>query len=340
MSQITREDLRKQLKSGEIAPVYLLFGAETFLRDSAAKAITESILKDAPLREFNEANFSLASTDIQQAIAAAEQLPMISSRRVVRISEVNKLQREADEEVLSRYIARPVSSSVVILIADDLDKRKKLSKTLLEHCAAIEFSTLSSDELMNWAHRALRDLKADAETKTLQHLIALTGDDVRKLTLELTKLATAAQPSGTITFDLVDELVQNSRELSNFELTDHLLSKNRRRALQILKKILDDGAEPLMLLGLIASNYRRLAWAKEAMSRGADKDEVFRTIKLPFNKREDFLATARRTNANALAKSLERIAQTDLAIKTSLGGGGASGSRLQIEMLVCELTIS
>jgi DNA polymerase-3 subunit delta len=337
MPLITRDDLRKQLRNGEVAPIYLLFGAETFLRDQAAKFIGDLVLKDAPLREFNESIFSLASTDVQQAIAAAEQLPMIASRRVVRMTEVNKLQREADEEALSRYAARPAESCVVILVADDLDKRKKLSKTLLESCTAVEFPALETGEITNWARKTLRDLKAEIEDKALQHLLALVGHDVRTLTNELDKLATAAISEGKITFELVEELVPNSRELSNFELTDYLMAKNSRRALQTLKKILDDGAEPLMLLGLIASNYRRLAWAKEAMARGADKDEVFRTIKLPYNKREDFLATARRADAKTLTKCLQRIAQADLAIKTSLGGGGASGSRLQIEMLVCEL---
>src|SRR4028119_2309069 len=97
MSLLTREDLRKQLKTDEIAAVYLLFGAETYLRDAAAKAITEKVLKDAPLREFNETAFSLANVDVQQALASAEQLPMIASRRVIRITDLDKLQREADE---------------------------------------------------------------------------------------------------------------------------------------------------------------------------------------------------------------------------------------------------
>jgi DNA polymerase-3 subunit delta len=337
MPLISRDDLRKQLRNGEVAPIYLLFGAETFLRDQAAKFIGDFVLKEAPLREFNESIFSLASTDVQQAIAAAEQLPMIAARRVVRITEVNKLQREADEEALARYAARPAESCVTILVADDLDKRKKLSKTLLENCVSVEFAPLETGEITNWARKTLRDLKAEIDDKALQHLLALVGHDVRTLTNELDKLATAAISEGKITFELIEELVPNSRELSNFELTDYLMAKNGRRAVQILKKILDDGAEPLMLLGLIASNYRRLAWAKEAMARGADKDEVFRSIKLPYNKREEFLATARRADAKTLTKCLQRIAQTDLAIKTSLGGGGASGSRLQIEMLVCEL---
>ena len=61
------------------------------------------------------------------------------------------------------------------------------------------------------------------------------GNDVRLITNELNKLATAALPSGKITFELVDELVQNSRELSNFELTDYLIARNRRRALQLAR---------------------------------------------------------------------------------------------------------
>jgi DNA polymerase-3 subunit delta len=133
--------------------------------------------------------------------------------------------------------------------------------------------------------------------------------------------------------EMADSLVLRARELSNFELTDHLIARNRRRALQTLERLLDDGAEPLMLIGLIASNYHRLALAKELMSRGAAKEEVFRLISLPYSKREEFLATARRTESGTLARSLQRVAAADVAIKTS-----QATPRMQLEMLVCELS--
>jgi DNA polymerase-3 subunit delta len=136
---------------------------------------------------------------------------------------------------------------------------------------------------------------------------------------------------------MVDTLVGRSRELSNFELADHLVARNRKRALQTLQRILDDGAEPVMLIGLIASNYHRLALAKEMMSRGAPNQEVYRQIGIFGRHREEFLATARRSDARQLSRSIERIAAADLAIKTSLGGGGAQGARLQLEFLICEL---
>ena len=331
MGILSRDDLRSQLKKGEVAPVYLLFGAEKYLRDLAAKAITEKVLRDAPLREFNETVFSLTDTDFQHAIGAAEQLPMISARRVVRITETNKLKEE-NEEVLARYLARPAESSVVIFVADDLDKRRRFAKNLLEKTVAVEFMNLSDAELMSWAKNKLKDLNARADDAALRQIVALVGNNVLRLTNEIEKLAVAALPDSIITFEAVEQLVPNSRELSNFELSDYLLSKNRAGALRILHKILDDGAEPLMLLGLISYNFHRLFLAKELMRQGVERTEVARTIKLPYGKQEDFLATARRADGERLSWILRRISETDLAIKTS-----KATPRLQIEMLVSEL---
>ena len=332
MSTLTREDLRKALKAGRVEPLYLLFGAESYLRDMAARVIADTTLKDAPLREFNESSFSLARTDVQQAIAAAEQLPMMTARRVVRVTDFSRLA-ESDEEALLRYLARPAESSVVIFIADELDKRRKLSKTLLDACLSVEFAPLTDAELATWAKSRLRELKAETDDRTLSQVIALVGADVRTLSNELEKLATAALPSSRITMEMTDALVGRSRVLSNFELTDYLIARNRRRALQTLESLLDDGAEPVMLIGLIAGNFHRLALAKELMTRGVAKEEVFRLVAMPYSKREEFLATARRTETAALVRSIERIAAADLAIKTS-----QATPRLQLELLVCELS--
>ena len=244
--------------------------------------------------------------------------------------------REEDEAALERYITRPVETSVVIFIADDLDKRRKFSKTLLEVCTSVEFAALTDSELATWARDRLKHLSANADERTLRQIIALTGASVRQLATELEKLATAALPGGHVTMEMVDALVGRSRELSNFELTDRLIARDRRRALETLSKLLDDGAEPVMLIGLLASSFHRLALAKDLMSKGAPNNEVYRQVGI-FGRREEFLATARRSDASQLARSIERIAQADLAIKTSLSGGGAQGSRLQLDLLICEL---
>lgn len=344
MSILSREDLRGHLKKREFAPVYLLFGAETYLRDLAAKALTDMVLADSSLREFNENEFSLISSPVQHALSAAEQMPMVAARRVVKINDVivsatgtKDNLKEEDETSLTAYLNRPAATTVLVFVANELDKRRKISKLLIEKSVAVEFKELEESESINWAKTKLKDLHANADDRTLRHLVGLVGNNARRLTNEIEKLAVAALPDDLITFELVESLVPNSRELSNFDLTDSLLAKNKTRALQILRKILDDGAEPLMLLGLIASNFRRLFMSKELMHNGVERREVARIMRLPYGKQEDFLATARRIETEKLTRIMQRIAKTDLAIKTSIGGGGTSGSRLQIEMLVCEL---
>ncbi len=332
MGTITREELKRFLKAGRVDPLYLFYGPEGYLRDAAARAVADAALKGAALREFNESGFSLATADVQQAIAAAEQLPMMGARRVVRITDFARL-RDADEAALTRYVTRPVESSVVIFVADALDKRLKLSKTLLEVCTSVEFAELKDAELAAWAKDHLRKLGAAADERALRQAVALAGPSVRQVATELEKLATAALPSGYISVELVEDLVGRSRELSNFELTDHLVARDRRRALQTLSRLLDDGVEPLMLIGLLASSYHRLALAKDLMSRGAPEQEVFNVVKMPFHQRKEFLATARRADADELARRIRRIADADLAIKSS-----QATPRLQLEMLVCELS--
>src|SRR5205823_8947380 len=120
----TRKDLEQSLKQGQIEPVYFLYGSEVYLRDQTIRLITDTALTGTLLREFNDSSFNLLTNDVRDAIAVAEQLPMMSGRRVIRLRNFAKL-READEEFLLKYLERPVETSVVIFIGDDIDKRKK-----------------------------------------------------------------------------------------------------------------------------------------------------------------------------------------------------------------------
>ena len=329
MKTLTRPDLDRSLRES-ISPLYLLLGSESYLRDTAAQAIADTALSNSLLREFNEFSFSLLSDAVQSAIAAAEQLPMMSDKRVVKIKDFAKLHVD-DEPVLIAYLKNPAPSTVMIFIADDLDKRKAASKVLLDTCTVVDFSPIKDAEAKNWCKTRLKDLKTTVDDQVLNEIIRLVGTDVQTLLTELDKLASAAINTKKITMELVDDLIGRSRELSNWELGDQLMANNRKRALETLYRLLDDGAEPVMLVGLIGSNYRKLALGKYSFARGG-RDEVFRNVAMPPFKRDSFLATVQRSDAAKIAHGIKLIAAADLAIKTS-----QATPRLQLEMLVCEL---
>ena len=335
MSTLTRVELDRSLAAGRVQPLYLLIGSESYLRDAAARNITAAALSGTLLREFNESFFSLVSDSALAAIAAAEQLPMMSERRVVRIKDFAKL-RETDEQIIARYLDRPAESTVMIFVADDLDKRKTLTKTLLSNCAVVEFPAVKDAEAKAWARARLKEQKTTADDRVLTDIVRLVGTNLQTLASELDKLAAAAVETRQITQELVDQLIDRSRELSNFDLGDQLIAGDRRGALEALHRLLEDEVQPVMLVGLIASNYHRLALAKEFLKRGA-RDEVNRLIYGPPAKRDAFMNTLQRSDARKIARGIQLIAAADLAIKTSLAGGGPKGARLQLEVLVCEL---
>jgi len=325
----TRKDLEQALKQGQIEPVYFLYGSEVYLRDQAIRLLTDTALTGTLLREFNDSSFNLLNNDVRDAIAAAEQLPMMSSRRVIQLRNFAKL-READEEFLLKYLERPVETSVVIFIGDDIDKRKKFGKKLLAG-AAFEFQPLKPNELPSWIKSHLKTLMAEIDPQAMSRLTDM-ANDLLTLTNELKKLATAALPSGRITAELVDRLVKRSREHMNWDLTDSIVSRDRRTALKVLREFLDDGAEPVLLTGVIAGTFRRMAMAKELLARGASPNEIFSEVRVPSFKQRAYLSMLSRIDSKTMAGMIQRIAETDLAIKTS-----KATPRMQMEMLVCEL---
>ena len=344
MPTLTREELRNELKQGKIASVYVLHGAEKYLRGLAAKTIADRVFSADDLRDFNDDIFSLNDPDnLGRAIAAAEQLPMMSSKRVVRITDVRitaggrDTLKEDYEDFLAAYLKRPADTTVVIFIADELNGNRKLTKLLKQHSIAVEFEPLNEAELARRVSQEIRDAGATADESTIRQIVNLVGPDVLRLTNEVRKLAIAALPDGVIRREAVDDLVAYKREIENWSLTNNLLAGRKSTALQVLRKVLDDGAEPVMLLGLIASSFRKLLLAKELMTIGTSRQEVISIAKPPYGHYEEFFAFSRRADSDNLIGALKRIADTDIALKTSIGGSGPAASRMQLEILVCDL---
>ena len=313
---LTRDKLRNEVAAGTVRTVYVLYGEETYLRDNAAKAITKAAFPEGDFRDFNDDQFTLNTPEnIRVALAAANQLPMMASRRVVRVTEVrvstsaikDTLKEEAEEE-LKAYLANPNPQAVVIFVADELNGSRRIGKLLKAQAGSVEFCYTDETETRKLAEGVFKKAAIEIEPMALRRLMELVGCDARRITTESEKLATAALPDRTVDVGLVETLVRNTRETSNFDFARDLISGRKTEAVKRLEKALSDGEEPLALLGLLSWQYR---------------DEL----------KKSSSGTA---YADRLAHAIERIAEADLAIKTSVGGSGKQ-SRKQIEMLVCEL---
>jgi DNA polymerase-3 subunit delta len=193
---------------------------------------------------------------------------------------------------------------------------------------------------MDYAGRAGSGRTSIIDNASASYLVGKVGTELRRLASEIDKLATYASEgasNGQITQTEIDELVRYSQEHTSFELTDAMLEGDRKRALRLLDRIFtNQGESPSriapMILGAIASHHRRLLAAHELMLQNKSADEVRRAVGFFGNRMNRFNEVARRADRRRLAIALKRIAETDVALKTSL-----ATPRLQLELLICEL---
>ena len=180
-----------------------------------------------------------------------------------------------------------------------------------------------------WAQDRLKLRGCSIEPAALNLLIGLVGTGLTRLVNELEKLAAYAD-GGVIDSDTVQELVPRAREHTNWELWDAINAQDRRRALKLMERLLDD-TDALPILGSLASLYRRLLTGKAASGgRGVDAGDNQATGQWS----DSFLTRLRRASRGEIVHGLRRIAEVDDAIKNSEGT-----PRLQMQYLIAELTL-
>jgi len=331
----TYEEIKRQIKERRIDPLYLLLGEEQYLQERLIRQLFDSLGEGG--RMFNVAVLSMAGDASSNATAAhvvdtANQLPMMGDRRILVVRDFEKL-KEDDCELLLEYLKRPSPSSTVVFQAVSLDQRRKLTTALVKACTVVRFDLLGEDQARRWAADYVKQLGCSIEPAALGYLIGLVGTRLTLLANELDKLAAYAG-GGTINSSAIEQLVPRAREHTNWELWDAVLSRDRKRALKLAQRLLADGSEPVMLVGMLASLYRKMLAAKELMTRGASREEVNKASNRYGRAAEQFNEHVRRAAREEIVHGLRRLAQVDDAIKSSQGT-----PRLQIEYLVAELTL-
>jgi DNA polymerase-3 subunit delta len=336
-ARASQAEFYRRLQSGRIAPLYLFEGAEAYLRDQALKQLIDQAV-DAPVRDFNLATVSAAQGNLDEALGLARQMPMISPRRVVVVTAFEAVNDERQLELLKDYLRAPVETTALVFVTAGLDNRRNIAAMLRKTCEVVSFAPLDERAA---APRWIADYVSRAgcfiEPAAAAYLVGMVGTDLRRLASELDKAIAYLGGRGRISKEEINELVRYSREHSNFELTDAVLDGDRKRALTLLDHIFANPAEApqtlaLMILGAIASNYRKMLAAKELMRQNAPNAEVAKAVGMPEWKVGQFNERVRRIEAERILSGIARIAAADVALKSSL-----ATPRLQLELLICEL---
>jgi len=342
MPPLTSHELLSRLKKGKPVPAILLLGAEPYLRDICRAQLIEQYVAEAA-RTWAVSRFSAERGDIAAALDQAQTLPMLSPQQVVFLENIEAIEEFADKkredavELLESYLADPAPFTVLVLEAAQLDQRMKLSKLLLEKSLVVSVGLGDDPNQRNAAAVALarslaKEQGVEFEKGAAEDLAECVSADLQRLKTEIEKLATFAGERKTILLEDVASMVISERTTTVWEMADMIASRQGKRALDFLDRLLRSGEEPIFLLGGLLFMYRKLVEASEV--KGAVNGwQAARALQMAPEKAELAVRNARKISKPRLLAGMRAFQLADNRLK-----GGSEDPRAVMEFLIAELT--
>jgi DNA polymerase-3 subunit delta len=154
-------------------------------------------------------------------------------------------------------------------------------------------------------------------------LIAQVGDRQQRLLRELEKLALYAGPGARIDAVVLDELAAPSAEHRAWSLADTIVSGDAPAATALYLTLRSQGER---LSGLLYWMSQRVRTAHEiacALEAGEPAAQIKRRLRMPSKAADRLIADANRTGSESLQRTIEELAELELASRGG-GRGGAS----------------
>ncbi|MGJ7912200.1 DNA polymerase III subunit delta [Neobacillus sp. LXY-1] len=330
----------RKIKQGEMAPIYLLYGTESFLINETKQLLLGKILTEEE-RDFNFSVYDLEETPVEIAVEDAETFPFLGEKKVIFLQNpvfltAEKTREKVDHNLsrLEAYIKEPAPYTVLVISApyEKLDERKKITKELKRNAEIIEAKKMNEHELKNWIGSRAKIYGIEIDHEAIEQLLALAGTNMFMLSSEIEKLSLYAADTKVINVNLVEKLVARSLEQNIFTLVEKVVQRKLDEALRIYFDLLKQNEEPIKILALLSSQFRLIYQVKELSRRGYGQQQIAGYLKTHPFRVKLALGQASGFTDEELTKLIDGLAEADYQMKT-----GGMNKSLLIEMLLFKL---
>jgi DNA polymerase-3 subunit delta len=314
----------RELGKSNVKPVYVCYGNEPYLIDDFIRRLTDKLVEPDE-RPFAVTKYDLAETPLDTIIDDAETLPFMVQKKLVIAAnaifmtgakENAKLEHNSDR--LIAYNKAPADYSVVLFIvaAEKLDERKKVVKALKEADRLVTCMAPSAEELTGWVAKQADKLGFSFAPGALDEFLLYGGTHLQTLTQELEKCALFVGKGGTLTTDLVTELVTRTTEQNVFIMVEDLVQLKVDKSYTMLQELVKMKEEPIKILMLIARQFRILYQVKDLTRQGYSGQQIASQLSLHPYVVKLAAGQAARYEQARLAAILGELADLDYQMKT------------------------
>ncbi len=308
------EDIIKSVKAGRISTLYY-FSGESYPVQHLVETIRQKILGQEA-NAFNYDALQAKETSPEEIVSIARTMPMLGEKRLVLVREMHHFDAEALNKLLP-YVKNPSPSTCLLMVADKADLRLKFFTELKKRGVVARFDPLKDREVPKWLHSEAKRRKITLQPGAAEHIAEAIGTDRAQLASALERLELYVGVGQPITPTDVEELLQQTRQRSIFELTNAVGRGQRRESLLVLHRMLQDREPGIKIVAMLARHIRLLWSTKDLVKERKSQKEIASQLGIHSFFVKDMIDQSKRFSEEKLRKIHYSLNQADLALKSS-----------------------
>ena len=318
------QTINEDIKSGQYKKVYLLYGEESFLKQSYKKKLKEAVAGDYTMK-YNY--FEGKGLDVNELISLSDTMPFFSDKRLIIIEDSGFFKTSS--EALADYLPMIPDTTCIVFVEDAVDKRNRLFKKVKELGHAAEMKRQDSAQLARWAGTILAQNGRKITGSTMNLFLERTGDDMENIRMELEKLISYTMGSDVVTTEDVEAVTTVQVTNKIFDMVNAIVTRKTRLAMDLYEDLLTLKEPPMRILFLIARQFNQLLLVKEMTAKGTDRGTIASKLKIP-----PFVAGKVSAQAGAFTREqilsyVKGCVEAEEAVKT-----GKMNDRMAVELLI------
>ena len=257
-----------------------LYFIETEYSDILNKKI-DDILKQNNLTKDNLITYDMEENSITDAIIDLNTYSLFGEKKVVLCKNscfltANKCEIEHNIDYLEKYLSNPNKDNILILSCAKSDSKKNIVKLVKNTCTIVDTEINIYDYVKEKCH----GYKIDNDT--INYLLDNTLQDINSISCELEKLLLLKIDDSIITKEDIDFVVIKRLDKNIFELIDAIISKNKKKSLEIYQNMINYG-EDVFKIFVSFSNQIRLIYQVKVL-KNLNNDQIAELLNLKNSK--------------------------------------------------------
>ncbi len=303
----------QEIKAQQIAPIYVLNGAEKFFQDQVITALSQTLFSDKGSRDLNE--ITLYGTENTQAevLSQFSSYPMLADKKLVIVRDFNKMKIE-DESTFLKYVSKPPKFSILVLCVNEQPKNK-FFKTLSEYAQVVDCKPLRENQLPSWLKQYCQTLGYSISDEAVHFLIANVGTSILTLKNEIEKVISFKTDDAPISVDDLHETSGVYREANVFALQKALAARQIGKSISITHRLMEAGIEPTMVNAVLFAFFRKSLIAAALKRQGHNPRQIAQKMRLADFQMRDINLVLQNFTLNQLKSVIKLLNEFDWAQK-------------------------